>query len=390
MGKKEGIRILASEGTALSRRSFLTGALGVGAGLTLAACSGGGNRASSTTSAAASGSAAPTGALRLYGWADYTDPQLFEKFQEQTGLSVTVDAYSSNEEAITRLSATKGDSGYDLLVPSGVYIPQMVALGLLQPLDVARLKNFSNVQADFTDRAWDAGNQHSVPKNIGICGWMYDSETITTPITTWNDFISVMQGPASGQTSLLDTPGNLAGIYFWANGIDWTTTSTADLDACEAFVLNEIAPHVKSFDSYAARALVEGNYLLSQTWNGDARFGLVDNADAARYTWSVGAPATEIWMDNWAIVAGAKNPDAAYAWIDFILDPANSLVDLQFHGYDTGITGVAEQAKAQSLPLLDMVFPTAGELARAQYGAINEAQDRLVDIWNKAKAAAGG
>ena len=44
-------------------------------------------------------------------------------------------------------------------------------------------------------------------------------------------------------------------------------------------------------------------------------------------------------MDNWTIVKGAPHPEAAYAFINFILDPANSLQDMQFHGYNTGITG---------------------------------------------------
>ena len=46
-------------------------------------------------------------------------------------------------------------------------------------------------------------------------------------------------------------------------------------------------------------------------------------------------------MDNWCILKGAKNQDAAYNFLNFILTPENSATDLAFHGYDTGITGVA-------------------------------------------------
>ena len=55
---------------------------------------------------------------------------------------------------------------------------------------------------------------------------------------------------ASGNVSVLDAPNELAGIYFWANGIDWTTEDTADLDACEDFIVDQLAPHIKAFDSY--------------------------------------------------------------------------------------------------------------------------------------------
>ena len=45
-------------------------------------------------------------------------------------------------------------------------------------------------------------------------------------------------------------------------------------------------------------------------------------------------------MDNWCIVEGAANVDAAYDFINFILDPENSITDLEFHGYNTGLKGI--------------------------------------------------
>ena len=160
-------------------------------------------------------------------------------------------------------------------------------------------------------------------KDWGSTGWIYDTEAIDGEINTWNDFIAAAQGPASGKTSVLDAPADLCGIYFWANGIDWTTEDQADLDACQEFTVNELAPHIKAFDSYPGIALTQGNYVLSQAWNGDARQGLiaVQDKDPERYKWGLGAPKTELWMDNWCILAEAENVNAAYAWINFILQP---------------------------------------------------------------------
>ena len=149
---------------------------------------------------------------------------------------------------------------------------------------------------------------------------------------------------------MLDAPNELAGLYFWANGIDWTTEDPADLDAYEAFMVNQLAPHVKAFDSYPGYQFAQGTWALSHVWNGDARQGFNSFKDPSSYAWGLGAPVTELWMDNWTIVKGAPHPEAAYAWINFILDPANSLQDLQFHGYNTGITGVKEAAAGGQLP----------------------------------------
>ena len=395
----EFLKILASpEATRrMSRRSFMAGSVvaAFSGGILLSAC----GKSDNTVGGAATGTTGATGAvspgpmedtLNFYHWAQYDDPKIFKKFTDQYGPATKIDVYASNEEMIAKLVAAGGTSGYDIVVPTGVYIPQMVENGLLEELDLARIPNFKNLETAYTNQTWDPGNKHSVCKDWGSTGWIVDKTVVSTPINTWNDFIAAAQGPASGNTSVLDAPTDLTGIYFWANGIDWTTEDPAQLDACEKFTVNDLAPHIKAFDSYPGIALTQGNYGLSQAWNGDARQGLLATKQPDRYAWGLGAPLTELWMDNWTIVANPPHPNAAYGWINFILDPTISLQDLEFHGYNTGITGVKEAAQAANFQFLDMVFFDDAQVATFRAGAVNSANQRLVDIWNKAKAAAGG
>jgi spermidine/putrescine transport system substrate-binding protein len=397
----EGVRILASPGAAqrLSRRSFLAGSAVAmfGSSILLAACGSdnGGSGSSGGTGGGGSGASGGSGGapledeLNFYHWAAYDDPKLFKKFTDELGPVTHIDIYASNEEAIAKLVAAQGTAGYDIVVPTGVFIPLMVEKDLLEELDLSRIPNFKNLESVYTNQPWDPNNAHSVCKDWGSTGWIYDKNQISTEIKTWTDFINAAMGEASGNVSLLDAPNELAGLYFWANGIDWTTEDQADYDAYEAFMVDQLAPHVKAFDSYPGIALTQGNYALSQVWNGDARQGLlsVDNPD--QYQWGLGAPATELWMDNWCIVKGAEHPNAAYAWINFILDQDNSLQDLAFHGYNTGVTGIEEKANAEGLTFLDMVFFTPDQVATMHAGETNSSLDRQVEIYNKAKAAAG-
>jgi spermidine/putrescine transport system substrate-binding protein len=391
------INILASEATAqrMTRRAFMTGSVvaAFSGGFLLAACGsddGGGATPSSAGSSGGGASPELEDSLNFYHWAEYDDPKLFKQFTDEFGPSTKIDVYASNEEAIAKLTTAAGSTGYDIVVPTGVFIPLMVENDLLEELDLSKIPNFSNIEPVYTNQPWDPNNAHSVCKDWGSTGWILDKKQISTPIATWQDFIDVAMTEASGNVSVLDAPNELAGLYFWANGIDWTTEETADLDAYEAFMVGEFAPHIKAFDSYPGVALTQGNYALSQVWNGDARQGLnaVDNPDD--YEWGLGAPETELWMDNWCIVKGATHPEAAYAWINFILEPENSLKDLEFHGYNTGIIGVKEAAEEAGLPFLDMVFFTDEQVATFRAGETNSALDRQVEIYNKAKAAAGG
>jgi spermidine/putrescine transport system substrate-binding protein len=390
MTELEGVKILASRETAqrITRRHFLAGSAVAmfSSSVLLAAC---GEEAQPGGNGATSPGGEIEDRLNFFHWAAYDDPEVFKDFEKEFGATTKIDIYASNEEAIAKLEAASGTSGYDIVVPTGVYIPQMVALDLLEKLNLDLIPNFENVDEIYRDQPWDPGNEHSVCKDWGSTGWILDKTKVSATVETWSDFLEVAQGEASGQTSVLDTPGNLTGIYFWANGIPWTTTDEADLQACEDYIVNELAPHIKAYDSYPGIALTEGKYALSHAWNGDARQGLLSTDDPDRYEWGLGAPVTELWMDNWCIVKGAQNPNAAHAWINFICDPEVSLKDLAYHGYNTGITGVEERAREEGLEFLDMVFFSDEEVATMDPGAVNEAQGRIVEIWNKAKAASG-
>jgi spermidine/putrescine transport system substrate-binding protein len=187
-----------------------------------------------------------------------------------------------------------------------------------------------------------------------------------------------------------DDPGEITGMYYWANGIDWNTTDTADIDACEDYLVNTIAKHISAFDSYpGSGALPQGTHALLQIWNGDARLGISESDDPDKWVWRLGAPDTEIWMDNWAIAAGAPHPEAAHAFINFVLKPENSLRELDYIGYHTGGSDIQQIAEDEGLEMLDLVFFTPEQLATMHTAEVNEAQQRIVDIWNKMKAAAG-
>lgn len=386
------LRVLASRPVAdhlVSRRRFLSVAAVLGVAGGLAACGTGGSGSTSPTGSTGSTPTASLGdQLAMYGWANYDDPKVVEGYTRALGPNVTLDVYNSNEEMIAKLSAAQGTAGYDILMPTGVYIPQIAAAGLLEKLDHSRIPNLSNVIPEFLDQPWDPSNQYSVPKDWGSTGFIYDTTVIKRELRDWSDFVDAMQNEASGKTSIIDAPNEISGLYAWrTQDLDWTSTDPAYLDAVEAFTLKEVAPHVKAWDSYPGAALAQNKYALSMCWNGDARQGLmsVDNPD--RYRWVLGAPQTELWIDNWAIVAGAPHLDAAYAWINYILEPTNSFADMQFHGYNTAVKGVKEQAEKDKLPFLDVIFFDEQQVAQMRAGALNEGTDRLVQILAKAKAA---
>ncbi len=391
-------------GTELSRRRLFGIAGSAALAAFLASCGGDDDDDAGGTSGAASDTGSSTGgttatvpaqgsgdsganSFNLFTWAEYDDPEVMSAFG-----NIEITIYNSNEEAIQKLVTAGGNSGFDMMCPTGTYIPQLVGEDLLQPLDLTRITNFKNLDKPYTNQPWDPGNKYSICKDWGSTGWIYDKTIIDREITTWSDFIDVAMNEASGSVSVLDAPNELTGLYFWANDIDWTTTDPAQLAACEDFMVNQFAQHVKAFDSYPGINLTQGNYALSQVWNGDARQGLLSiqaaGGDPADYGYAaVGAPKSELWMDTWVIFKGAANVDAAYNFMNYILQPEVSAKEIAFHGYNTAVLGSREALPADT-PFLDMVYFTDEEVSRMVAGSLDN-QDAIVEIYNKVKAAAG-
>lgn len=383
LAHSSAVPIIAKE---YSRRRFLSVAAMTGGAALLAACTPSGG---SSPSAQATGGALED-SLSIYTWGDYDAPEVISAFTSELGPRITLDSYSSNEELIAKLISARGTSGYDIVVPTGVFIPQMIENGLLTPLNKDLLPNISNLDPSVLGRAWDPDNEYSVCKAWGTTGFVYDKTVITRELTTWGDFFDAAQNEASGRTSMSDDPAGIIGAYFWANDMDWNTTDEAELDACRDFLVNEVAPHIAAFDSYpGSGAIPQGTHVLMQAWNGDARLGLMESSDPDRWQWVLPGPLTELWMDNWAIAEGAPNPEAAHAFIDFSMTPENLLLNLDYIGYNVGGRDMEQVAIAEGLPLTDLIFFTNEELETMQEQVLNDSQTRRVEIWNEMKAAAG-
>jgi spermidine/putrescine transport system substrate-binding protein len=375
------LRVLTSKVAAerMSRRGFLkasAAAAMVATPALLAACGSSGSSASGGTDLGSH--------LDVYNWAEYDSNQVLKKFTHEDGPAISVDTYNSNEEMVAKLIAANGTTGYDMCVPTGIYIPEMVSKDLLMELDLSQIPNFSNLLPQYRNQPWDPGNKHSVCKDSGSVGWIRDSTKVKTNVQTWTDFITAAQTEASGQTSLLDSPTDVCGIYFWSHGIDFTTTKQSDLDACEHFLVNELAPHIKNFD---VAPDAQGTYALSQAFSGTARVAL-NTAQNPHFLWGLGAPSTEFWMDNWCILKNAPHVNAAYAWINFIYEPVNAFNDMLYHGTNPGIKGVEDLASTHGVERPEMIFFTKQELSTMEVGAINSATERLVSIFQNMKAAA--
>lgn len=330
-----------------------------------------------------------SGNLGIYSFPEYDDPEVLTSFTQEFGPQIRVDAFTSTEEMISKLTNARGTSGYDIVITPSAVVQSMAQAQILQEFDLQRLSNFKQLESSLTDLWYDPGNRYSIPKVYGSTGFMYDTSKISRPLNSWADFLDAAQKEASGMTTVADDAKTLTGAYFWGSGVDWNTTNGADLDACQEFLTSKLAPHIKYFDTYpgASGRSASGDIALMQGFNGDLRMGMLN---AATPTWKCVFPqVTEIFIDNWSLVKGAPNLDAAYAFLNYTLQPEVAIKELIYTGSNPGLVGLEDAAKVAGTKMPELIFFTAEQRKNWQMGKINEARQRLVDILNATKLAAG-
>jgi spermidine/putrescine transport system substrate-binding protein len=251
--------------------------------------------------------------LNFYNWTDYVAKSTIPSFEQETGIKVTQDFYTSNEELLAKLQA--GGTGYDVIVPSDYMVSIMIKSDILQPLDKSKIPNMENIGENFRGLPYDPNNEYSVPYQWGTTGILYNRKEIGELEESWD----AMWNPEfEGKIGMLNDVRETMGAALYRLGYSVNTTDSDKLDEAEA-ALKEQKPLLRGyFDSTQNRPLVQnGDLLLGHLFSGDAFLVLSENPDL---DYIVPKPGATRWTDNMTIPAGAQHPGNAHKFINYILD----------------------------------------------------------------------
>ncbi|WP_225885265.1 extracellular solute-binding protein [Leptolyngbya sp. KIOST-1] len=361
---------------AVSRRRFLQGSAAVMAGLAATNCRQ--NLAGPPT-----GGGGGDGTLRIYTWANYTDDNLAAAFTELTGIPVVVDIFDSNEIMLTRLQAGGGDA-YSIIYPSDYMVSEMIDLGLLTELDQSRLSGLENLKPQWQNPAYDPNNAHSVPFCWGTTGLLYNSEVTPGTPDDWT-FLWDNQDALSRRITMLDDMRETLGATLKSLGYSYNSNNPQEIEAAYNRLL-ELRPHIAAFKTTGfENELLGGDLSVSMAYSSDA-IALTLEDDRMEYV--IPASGASLWTDTLAIPATAPNVDAAYQWINFMLDPevASAAVERLFFA-------TANQAAFDRLPAdiqaNEDLYPPDSVLDRSEgIVAVDTASTDLFDqFWTEVTSA---
>lgn len=367
------------------RRPIAVLAGGLAAGLLLTACGGGVSDSpdspsgGDSSSGAAAFEPATSGELTLYTWSDYFPEDLAKKFETDTGITLTVDYYDSNETLEAKLRASNG-TGYDVVVPTDYMVQILKDANLLKEIDAASLPNGKNIEPSFLNPYFDDGRKYSVPYLYGTTGFMYDSEKVDTPLTSWKDFFDAPE--SLGKVGVMSDQTEVVNAALRATGGTTCTTDPDELQAAQD-LLTGFKPKVSTINSDGILdRLVAGEESIAMAWNGAAMRARLQKPSLVFVYPDEGMP---LWQDNFTVPVGAKNVPQALTFLNWMMDPQNSAAAANFQRYGSGITGVEEYLDDEMASAPEIVIPDGYDKAQPVPPCTNEQLANYTQIWESFK-----
>jgi spermidine/putrescine-binding protein len=317
--------------------------------------------------------------LNVYIWTNYLPQDVVADFKKRTGIDVRVDTYDSNETILSKLQS--GVAEYDVVVPSDYMLKVMIPQKLLRELDRGRLSHITNLDPRFLDQRFDPGNRHSVPYLWGTTGIGYDTSKVATPIDSWG---ALFDPRYAGRILMLDDVREAFGAALKLMGRSINETDPAVLRQAAA-KLKEQKRLVRTYNSSDfANLLAAGDVDVAQGWNGELAEAVA--ASHGKLAYVVPKEGGTLWIDSLAIPATAKNVDAAYEFLQFVMEPEIAARIINGVHY----AGANKAALAKVDPAIrndPAIYPPQEVLDRCEFiEDLGETTQLLDELWTEVKA----
>jgi putrescine transport system substrate-binding protein len=335
--------------------------------------------------------------VNFYNWSNYMAPGVLEDFTRETGIKVVYDTFDANETLETRLMA--GKSGYDVVVPTAYFLQRQITANIFQKLDKSKLPNLANAWSVVTQRlaTYDPGNLYAANYMWGTTGIGYNIKTVQkilgpdAKIDSW-DIVFKPENLAKFKecgVHMLDSADDIFPAALGYLSLDPNSTKQADLEKA-ADLVAKVRPSVRKFHSSEyLSALATGEICLVVGWSGDimqARSRAAEAKSDVEIGYSIPKQGAQMFFDNLAIPADAKNVAEAYELINYLYRPDVAARNSDFLSYANG--NLASQKLIDPKILNDRnIYPDEATLAKLfVITARDPATQRIINrLWTRVK-----
>lgn len=340
--------------------------------------------AAQETPASQSSAIKPAAEIVIYHWTEYIDPEIYTLFEQETGIRLVEDNFSSNEEMLAKLQG--GANGYALIIPSDYTVRIMIEEDLLAELNQPNIPNLANLAPRFRELDFDPANKYCAPYQWGSTGIGYLEGEVEAP-TSWSVLFNPdPNSPTYGRATMLDDVRESFAAALVSLGYDINTTDEAQLQEAKQLLIQAKAG-LSGYDSDTfENLLASGENLLAHGWNGDFLVAQEDNENIA---YTVPEEGGVIWVDNICIPATATPEQklAGEMFINFLLRPEIGAM-LSKYNYYASPNAAAEALLDEEFLNDPAVYPAQDMLDKLQFiRPVGEAESLYQRLWDEVKSS---
>ncbi|WON78159.1 spermidine/putrescine ABC transporter substrate-binding protein PotF [Serratia sp. UGAL515B_01] len=280
--------------------------------------------------------------LHIYNWSDYIAPDTLARFQKETGIKVVYDVFDSNEVLEGKLMASS--TGYDLVVPSSNFLERQSKAGIFEPLDKSKIPNYKNLDPEMLQLVAhnDKDNKFGIPYMMVTTGIGYNVDKVKAvlgkdaPVDSWDLILKPenLEKLKSCGVSFLDAPSEVYATVLHYLGKDPNSSNAEDYTGAANELLMKLRPNIRYFhSSQYINDLANGDICVAIGWSGDVMQAATRAKEAkngVNVAYSIPKEGALAYFDMFAMPADAKNKDAAYQFLNFLLKP-DVIADISSH-----------------------------------------------------------
>lgn len=323
--------------------------------------------------------------LYIYNWGEYTGENIIEDFEEETGASVVMDNFDSNEQMYIKVA---NQEVYDLLVPSDYMIQRLIEEDLLQKLDHSKLDCMDKLSDAVKGLPYDPGNEYSVPYFWGTVGIVYDKTKVDIEDLEKDGYNIFLNEKYKGDVYLYDSERDSFMMALKALGYSMNTENEQEIqEAYEWLVQCVETMDTEIVTDEIIDNMAQGRKALGLIYSGDATYVMAENENMGFFMPESG---TNLWSDAMVIPKNAQNPDLAHAFINYASDYAGAYDNSSYVGYTSANEEVMNDLAGEGGDFegINAYIPRTGNPNDEVFVYNEDTKKVISELWSRVKIAA--
>lgn len=323
--------------------------------------------------------------LHLYNWGEYTGENIIRNFEEETGATVVMENFDSNEQMYIKV--VNGES-YDIIVPSDYMIQRLIQEDLLQKLDHSKLDCMDLLTEDVKGLPYDPKNEYSVPYFWGTAGIVYDKTKVDIKDLEEQGYNIFLNEKYKGDIYLYDSERDSFMMALKALGYSMNTENEKEINEAYEWLVKcvqTMEPEIVTDEIIDNMA--QGRKALGLIYSGDATYVVSENENMGYYLPETG---TNLWSDAMVIPKNAKNPELAHAYINYATNYEGAYDNSSYVGYTSSNQEVMDTLSGEGGDYegIDSYIPRSGNKMDEVFVYNEKTKQIISNLWSRVKIAA--